>query len=128
MRKIKGVLYNPFTEELKVVEVDANLEGYYKVLNCEMIEVITREFSGKRLVVICDENGLFKSNNKVAIATYDKSNKDRAIEQIVGNVLIVDYFTEDEDFESLNDEEINAVFEAFILMDGSGHRVLMATV
>lgn len=65
MRKITGVLIAD--GKATVTEVDDDLDAYYKLLDCEMIDIVTRRIGGKYYDIICDEEGLFKDDPAVGM-------------------------------------------------------------
>ena len=65
MRKITGVLIAD--GQATVTEVDDDLDAYYKLLDCEIIDIVTRQIGGKYFDVICDEEGLFKDDPAVGM-------------------------------------------------------------
>lgn len=68
MDKITGVLIDVENGEATVVSVDRTLQGYYDILNCDTIDIITRQLNfadgktGDLYTIICDDEGLFKEN------------------------------------------------------------------
>ena len=106
--KIKGILITPNQKETspRMYELEVNsYKDYYPLLECDTFDIQTRNFNGKWLDIYCDDEGLFKEDNKPAILTYSDG---QLVEQIVGNVFIVNHNDEGETI-SLTDEEIEAV-------------------
>ena len=81
-RKIKVVLVDvkKGTAESKVVA--DSLETYYKLLDCEAIDIAKRTIDGKEHDFIVDDNGLY--NNKLVPSVINIDGK----VQFVGNVII----------------------------------------
>lgn len=69
---------------IKAVTIDKTLESYYKTLHCDLIEIPTYKFGGKRFDVICDEEGLIKGGQPV-VSAIDAAGKPA----LVGSLLIV---------------------------------------
>lgn len=111
MKKVKGVLITPNQEKdrVKTYELEVNdYTDYYKILDCSTFDIQTRKFGDLWLDIYCDDEGLFKEDNKVAIITLgDDGNP---VEYIVGNVFIVSH-NDDGDTISLTEEEIEAVYQ-----------------
>ena len=115
MKKIKGILITPNQKETKprVYELEVNsYKDYYPLLKCDTFDIQTRNFNGKYLDIYCDDEGLFKENNQVAIVTMDGK---RIIEQIVGNVFITNH-NEDGDTISLTEDEIASVLSTIRIL------------
>lgn len=108
MKKIKGILITPNDKNTKprVYELEVNsYKDYYPLLKCDTFDIQSRIFNGKYLDIYCDDEGLFKENNEIAIVT---TREDTIVEKIVGNVFIVSHNDEGETI-SLTDEEIKLV-------------------
>lgn len=79
-------------QKQEVREVEANgLDDYYKLLNCDTIDIVTREVVSfnkihKEYDIICDDNGLLKDN--IIISAVDV--KDMSV-QLVGNLLVCNF-------------------------------------
>ena len=43
-----------------------SLEGYYKLLNCDTIDIVSRKIGCKYYDIVCDDEGLFKDQVKVS--------------------------------------------------------------
>lgn len=105
MEKIKGVLITnngdvkTHTLELK------SYKDFYPILNCGCFTIVTRNFNGHNLDIYCDDEGLFKSENKPTIYTFGGSG--RVVEKIVGNAFICKCDDEGKTI-SLDDDEIKA--------------------
>lgn len=63
---MKTILLNVEKETVKIIEVENNLEAYYKALNCDLIEIFERKIGGKWFDVMCDEEGTFKEPVKIS--------------------------------------------------------------
>lgn len=57
---IKGILIDPIYQEVKWVEFPNNLEGYYKLLDCDLIDRVA--FDDYNDLVVDDE-GLYKGHD-----------------------------------------------------------------
>ena len=61
---IKGVLLDIENDEAKVVEFEPTLENYYKMLHCDLIDIVSRTIgynrSHKVFDIVCDDEGTFK--------------------------------------------------------------------
>lgn len=68
--------------QARVVEIPNSLDGYYKLLDCQTIDIVKRKIGGKYYDIICDDEGLFKDG--VQVSAVD-SNGDA---MLVGKLLI----------------------------------------
>lgn len=132
---INGVLVNTQTNQIsrypfEYEEQDNGkttfLPNMYALLNCDCIDIVSRKFGKHTLDIICDDEGLFKEDNKVSILTFSKHS---LVEQLVGNVFICTHDEEGESI-SLSEEQIISVGANARLIDLSGdtRKVLVATL
>ena len=68
-----------------VVEIPNSLDGYYKLLDCQTIDIVRRKIGGKYYDIVCDDEGLFKET--VMVSAVDKDNK----AMLVGKLLICNH-------------------------------------
>ena len=116
--KIKGILITPNQKETKprVYEAEINsYKDYYPLLECDTFDIQSRRFKDKWLDIYCDDEGLFKEINRPSILTFNKNGQ--LVEQIVGNVFIVNHDDEGNTI-SLTDEEVEAALSAVKVMAG----------
>ena len=102
--KIKGVLIDVLNEKVEVVEIEKSLQSYYKILNCDCIDIVSRKIGGKEFDIICDDEGLLKDPQKISAIDV------RWQPMLVGNLFIVK-FDGVEDITSLSDDEVQHVLK-----------------
>ena len=96
--KITGVLVDVTKRTIKKVTIEKSLDGYYAALNCRCIDIVSRTIGGMPFLIVCDDEGLLKSDMCVsAIAPSGET-------MLVGNLFIVKSDGTD-DIESLTDNE-----------------------
>ena len=123
MANITGYLIDIASdEEARPVTVEHSLQSFYKLLNCDMIEITPRRIGrDNRLYdIICDEEGLLKGAPTVsAYATDDEP-------VLVGSLLIVNMG--EDDVESLTPDDIkyirDYVCDLIDLSKGTIHPIL----
>lgn len=113
-KTIKGVLIDVVAGTSSVVEIEKSLESYYKVLNCDCIDITSRTIGGIDFDIICDDEGLCKSD--MVISAVDMHG-DPAL---VGNLLIVKFDGLD-DVTSLSDEDAAFVMEHTVMVRSRNH-------
>lgn len=96
---MKGLLVDVENENVRVVDIDGSLDAYYEVLGCDLIDVTERCIAGRWYDVVCDDEGLLKSNPKVSAV--DNNNEP----VLVGNLLLTHHDDEGH-LTSLTDEDI----------------------
>lgn len=86
---------------LNVTEVEANgLEDYYRLMEVDIIDIVTREINGKFYDIICDDEGLLKEK---PIPTMFDSEKQP---MIFGNIIIAGLADDEGNMTDLTDEDI----------------------
>ena len=109
---ITGYLIDVANEQARPVTVEHSLESFYKLLDCDMIEIAPRRIgfphhnrTTKIYDIICDEEGLLKDSPKISAIDNIGS------PMLVGNLLIVNMG--EEDVESLTPDDI-AYIEKYV--------------
>ena len=125
MKKIKGVLVSNGVAKEYELEYN-NYKDFYPLLNCNTFDVQSRKFNGEWLDIYCDDEGLFKTNNKPSILTFSNG---ELVEQIVGNAFIVAH-NDEGDTISLTDEQIQKVMATIttVVYKLKKLKVLQATI
>lgn len=84
-KKLLGVLVDVENEKVEAMEIEDDLDSFYKILNCSTIDIVVRKIGGrykKAFDIICDDEGLFKKPQKIS-AIDNLGNV-----QLVGNIFI----------------------------------------
>lgn len=84
MNKINGLLIDVYSDvgSVKEVFIDENdLESFYKILDCRIIDIAVRDVDGKRFNIVCDDEGRLRENARVS-ACDEEGNP-----MLVGNLL-----------------------------------------
>lgn len=66
----------------KLMEIENNLETFYKLINTDSIQIVARIINGKMTQIICDEEGKLKENQLISASSSDFK------ETLVGNLII----------------------------------------
>lgn len=82
---MKMILIDTEKNSSKVINTDGGLENYYKLLNCDLIDITERKIGGQYFDIICDDEGLFKEGNRVSAVSEDGR------PQLVGSLLICNH-------------------------------------
>ena len=81
--KIKGILVDVKSNIIEVCEIEKKLESYYKILNCNLIDIVSMKIGNKNFDIICDDEGLMKEEITIS-SIYDDFTP-----ALVGNLFIV---------------------------------------
>lgn len=90
-------------QEAREVDISADLETYYKILNCNLVTVTERKINGVYYDVIADDEGLFKEKPIISAITEEGK------VALVGNLLIQRYNAEKGSAEELTPEDIENI-------------------
>ena len=85
-----------------VKNIENTLESYYRIIECTTIDIVSRRFAGRRLDVICDDEGLF--TDSPVITAVDHNNNP----MLVGTLIIVNHDDEGETV-SLTQQDVSAI-------------------
>lgn len=61
-----GYLIDPDGKCTGRCKIPDTLEGYYKLLDCEFIDIVSRQIDGKYFDFVCDDEGRLKDHPKVS--------------------------------------------------------------
>ena len=71
---MKGYLVDVYGNgDARVVELEATLEDYYKLLQCDCIDIAERQIDGVYFDVVCDDEGLLVDLPKISATDTDGS-------------------------------------------------------
>ena len=104
---LRGVLVDVENETVRVVEIPDELDSFYKILNCDCIDIVVRAIGGrcrKKFNIVCDDEALLK--NAPRISAIDNLGN----VQLCGNLFIVGGTVVDSNLTSLNEYD-----EAYLL-------------
>ena len=97
---MKMLLIDSRRGEDRVIETEGGLDNYYKLLDCEIIDITTRSIGGVFFDIICDDEGLLKDDR--IVSAVDKKGRPA----LVGNLLISKADEEEGRQIGLTDEEL----------------------
>lgn len=112
---MKGLLFDP-NKGAEVIEFEDNLKTYYQLLDCDMIEPVSRKYDGEWVTVICDEEGRLKGRTPAIIY------KDGYID-IVGTVLFVGPL-EGDNWTDISDTMVETIKKSICLCEHWGDKFL----
>lgn len=82
---LRMLLIDVWNSNAQFVEIKDDLDDFYRLLNCDTIDIVQRSIGGMVYEIICDDNGLFRKPCRMS--AMDK----RHNQQLVGNLLICKY-------------------------------------
>lgn len=100
---MKVVYLNVEKQELpRVIDIEDKLKVFYELIGCRSIDIARRKIGNKYFDIICDDNGLLKTNHVTsAVDTQFR-------EMMVGN-LIVTKSDDEGNLIDLSDDEIKQI-------------------
>lgn len=72
MEKITGILIDVVNETAKVTTIDKCLDAYYRILNCDCIDIVRRRIGANKrraahyYEIVCDDEALLKEDPKIS--------------------------------------------------------------
>lgn len=78
---MKTLLLNVYEDKVKVLDIQPDLHEYYKALDCSCIDIVERRIGGKLFSIMCDDEGLFREDCKIAAIN------DMGEPMLVGNLM-----------------------------------------
>lgn len=79
---LTGVLVDVCNGTIEKKTLDGTLQGFYKALHCDCIDITTRSIAGRVFDFVCDDEGLLKPGAKISAID---SKRDP---MLVGNLFI----------------------------------------
>ena len=64
---LKMLYVNPFERIVETRQVEPSLDAYYKLLDCEYIDIVRRSIRGKYYDIICDDSALLKDFPRISM-------------------------------------------------------------
>lgn len=124
MNKVKMVLVDVNNYAIKEVDVEPTLDNYYDLLNCDIIDIVDRKIGDGYYSIICDDEGLLKSDYRISSINKNKE------PMLVGNLLITKHNYEGEDIGLTEDEAYQIMHGgnigmAFTLDNPDGYEILV---
>ncbi len=102
-KKLLGVLVDVYNEKAQALEINGDLDSFYKILDCSCIDIVRRRIGGrykKTFEIVCDDEGLFRAPQKISAI----NNLGDA--QIVGPIFIVGLTDLDGNLTSLTEHDV----------------------
>lgn len=96
--KITGIVVNPSEGVAQQATIEKSLDGYYKLLDCSCIDIVSRRIGGKRYLIVCDDEALCKENPVITAISSDR-------QPMLFGALFVVKSDDRDDVRSLTDSE-----------------------
>lgn len=106
--------YQRLPEAFAVMDIKDELDTYYKLINCDSIDITTASFNGLRVNVVVDDIGCFRDDIKVSIFTRDNYT------HLVGNVVITGLANKEGELTGLSDNDIKIIRSCARICAGVG--------
>lgn len=99
---MKALLLDVMENKIQVVNPEG-LKDYYKLLGCELVDIVNRGIKGKRYEIICDDEGLLKANPKIS------GIDDMGQAMFVGNLIIAGETDDNGNLTDLSEEDLEHI-------------------
>lgn len=87
-----------------LVHYTDNLDTLYKMLDCETIDIVTRNVKGKPFDFVVDDEGRMKRNHVQAVSSDGN-------EWLLGNILIAGFCDENGDLTDIDDTDLGRIIQ-----------------
>lgn len=94
-------------EKPKIKHIEDDIDTFYKLINCDSVEMPQRQINGKYFTIICDEEGALKSNPIVSACSH------KGEPMLVGNLIITGLPNEYGDLTGLSDNDVLLIMSKF---------------
>lgn len=78
---MKTLLLNVNENKVEVIDIDDDLDAFYRALDCDWIDIVQRRIGGKLFDVMFDDEGLLKDGHKISAIN------DMGKARFVGNLM-----------------------------------------
>lgn len=102
MNTITGLLIDVHNGTVRVEKIPRDLQSYYKLLQCDLIDITPRKIKNKPYLFVCDDEGLLKA--KPLISAVDSFGHP----MFVGSLFIVND-KDDDDLQDLTEKDIEYI-------------------
>lgn len=105
-KKLLGVLVDVWNEKVQAVEIEDNLDSFYKILDCSCIDIVRRRIGGrykKSFEIVCDDEGLSREPQKISAID------NLGAAQLVGNIFIIGVSDADGNLTSLTEYDVSYI-------------------
>lgn len=121
MKNVQGLLVDAEHGTIAVCSTPNSLKSYYKILQCDTIDIISARFGPYVLDVFCDDEALLK--NSFTVSAVDENHKPI----LVGNLFIASHDEEGNTI-SLEKEHIDYILKRCVLLVIQGGKVRSVVV
>lgn len=120
---VKGVLVDVKKDSIEVVEIEEGYKAIQKIIDVDIITVVTRNFNGTWYDIYADDEGWLKEEyNPASVYTYFSDGREIG-EIIVGSVFVAKSNEEGETI-SLTDSDISRILRTMrVVLDNEEERL-----
>ena len=68
---IRGIFLNPAAGIARETLVEERCDDFYTLLDCNVIDIVTRSVGGKAFSIVCDDEGLLKPDPCISATSRD---------------------------------------------------------
>lgn len=110
----------------EIVDIDFDLETYYNLIGCDIIDIVSRVIGGNDVCIIIDDEGLLKHDPIVSAVSYNRliSGND-LIPELVGNLIITGPVDDDGNLTGLSNQVADFIMNRYIMVVGPKNNVTL---
>lgn len=108
---MKAILYDvKKTKNVSVVDINFELDTFYKLVQCNTIDIVKSKVNGIDVEIIVDDEGLFVKD-PILSCVRKSSEFDKFVPALYGNLLITGPADREGDLTALSDDVIEILVE-----------------
>ncbi len=107
--KLKAIYLDVNANAPKLIEVEDELSEYYRLIDCDTVNIVDRFITGYHVCVICDDMGLYKNDVKTSGLFYPKIRQ-----AFVGNLILTGPGDLEGNLTSLTDDQTEDILRAYV--------------
>lgn len=111
--KVHGLLLDVKSNPGKLREVDVDegdLDEFYKILDCRLIDIVTYKIGGRAFDIVCDDEGALMESPIVSAISK------RGVPMLVGNLFICNHYRDH--LTSLSEADIDHILSCLTIVSG----------
>ena len=94
------------------MDIEDRIEEYYRLIGCDLIDIVSRTIGGKVFDLIVDDEGLLKENFITAAESRFEETKDfKGCDCLAGNIVITGFADEEGNLTSLTKEDVDLILK-----------------
>lgn len=113
MSEIKAIVLNVNAGTVEVMDIEDELQTYYDLIGCDLIDIVSRRIGGKVYSIVCDDEGALIDKPKVSAWDEDM------MPRLFGNLVITN--RDGPELASLTAEDVDRILNKVVRWSTNVH-------